>query len=96
MDVERSTQPGGATQLSISGMTCDGCAKTVARVLSRVPGVTRADVDFASGRALVTGQARADDLIAAVNGAGYGAQRHGADDAADPAARSSHARRGCC
>ncbi len=96
MGAERPTvEPGGATELSISGMTCDGCAKTVARVLSRVPGVTGADVEFASGHAVVTGQAQADDLIAAVTAAGYGVQRRGPGDDADPAAGAGHARRGC-
>ncbi|HUY83616.1 MAG TPA: heavy metal-associated domain-containing protein, partial [Steroidobacteraceae bacterium] len=43
------------TVLTITGMACDGCAGTVTRVLSRVPGVRRAEVDLASGRATVTG-----------------------------------------
>jgi hypothetical protein len=43
-------------------------------VLSRVPGVTRAEVDHTRGRATVSGTARPDDLIAAVRAAGYGAQ----------------------
>jgi len=65
--------PRGAA-LSISGMTCVGCANTVTRVLARVPGVASADVDFASGRAVVTGTARQGDLIAAVTAAGFGVQ----------------------
>ena len=60
-------------RLAISGMTCDGCATTVTRVLARVPGVTGARVDFASGRAVVAGTANAADLVAAVTAAGYGA-----------------------
>ena len=60
-------------RLAISGMTCDGCANTVTRVLARVPGVTGARVDFASGRAVVTGTANAAHLVAAVTAAGYGA-----------------------
>ncbi|MDE2166329.1 MAG: heavy-metal-associated domain-containing protein [Alphaproteobacteria bacterium] len=65
--------------LSISGMTCDGCAKTVTRILSRVPGVSSAKVDFATNRAVVTGSAHLDVLIAAVQAAGYGAQPMGSD-----------------
>ncbi|EFI53081.1 heavy metal-associated domain-containing protein [Afipia sp. 1NLS2] len=65
--------PGGIT-LSISGMTCVGCANTVTRVLARVAGVDSATVDFASGRAMVAGGARLEDLIAAVTAAGYGVQ----------------------
>ena len=73
MDELEPKGPGGTT-LSISGMTCLGCANTVTRVLARVPGVDSAKVDFASGRAIVTGDARLEDLIAAVTAAGYGVQ----------------------
>ena len=64
----------GGTTLSISGMTCSGCVNTLARVLSRVPGVENANVEFDSGRALVTGTADPKVLIRAVEAAGYGAQ----------------------
>ena len=67
-------ETGEALVLSISGMTCGGCASTLGRVLSRVPGVTRAEVDLASGRARVLGTVRPDELLAAVRGAGYGAE----------------------
>ncbi|HUZ73782.1 MAG TPA: heavy metal-associated domain-containing protein [Stellaceae bacterium] len=73
MDPKKNAWPGRAV-LAISGMTCDGCANTVTRVLSRVPGVTGATVDFGSGRATVTGNVRPEDLVAAVQAAGYGAQ----------------------
>ncbi len=58
-------------ELAISGMTCGGCASTVTRVLSRVAGVTAARVDLARGRASVEGAARAEDLVRAVQAAGY-------------------------
>lgn len=61
------------TVLSITGMTCGGCVNTVTRVLQRVPGVTRAEVDLASERARVEGAARPADLVAAAEGAGFGA-----------------------
>jgi len=51
LDAENS----GGTTLSISGMTCNGCANTVTRVLSRGPGVESANVDFENGRAVVYG-----------------------------------------
>ena len=66
-------ETGEALVLSISGMTCGGCASTLARVLGRVPGVTRADVDLAKARAQVAGTARPDELLDAVRRAGYGA-----------------------
>jgi copper chaperone CopZ len=57
--------------LSISGMTCGGCAVAVKWLLSRVPRVARAEVDLVKGLALVEGSARRDALIAAVEAAGY-------------------------
>ncbi|MBU6464581.1 MAG: heavy-metal-associated domain-containing protein [Bradyrhizobium sp.] len=69
LDAENS----GGNTLSISGMTCNGCANTVTRVLSRVLGVESANVDFENGRAVVTGTARPEVLINAVEATGYGA-----------------------
>ena len=64
----------GRTTLSIHGMTCSGCAGTVTRVLQRVPGVIRAEVDLESARAVVTGSAGAAELVAAAEAAGYEAE----------------------
>jgi copper chaperone len=74
----------GSVALSISGMTCSGCANTVTRVLSRVPGVASAQVDLASGRAVVVGEARQQDLIAAVEAAGFEAQAAPGEPSRDP------------
>lgn len=71
--MQTNTQKVGATTLALSGMTCDGCARTIERVLSRVPGVTSANVDFDLGVAIVNGSAAPSELIAAVEAAGYGA-----------------------
>jgi copper chaperone CopZ len=60
-------------KLKISGMNCEGCARTVERVLSRVTGVESAKVDFNRGTGVVRGTAQADELISAVVQAGYGA-----------------------
>ncbi|MDB5408334.1 MAG: Heavy metal transport/detoxification protein [Rhodospirillales bacterium] len=59
--------------LSVTGMTCAGCASAVTRVLSRVAGVGEAKVELAAGRATVTGSAAPAALVAAVAAAGYGA-----------------------
>jgi copper chaperone CopZ len=59
--------------LEVTGMTCSGCASTVTRVLTRVPGVSSAQVDLAGGRATVTGSAPPAALIQAVEAAGFGA-----------------------
>jgi cation-transporting ATPase V len=69
-------------ELDVSGMSCGSCAARVQRALSEQPGVTEALVNYATGRATVElepdaldpdGPATADRLVAAVQGAGYGA-----------------------
>ncbi len=69
----------GTVVLALSGMTCEGCAKTVTRILARVPGVSGAKVDFATGRALVSGSAPLHEFVAAVQAAGYGARSEPSD-----------------
>jgi Cu+-exporting ATPase len=60
--------------LAVRGMTCASCVARVERALTRVPGVVSASVNLATERASVVrwrGQAPADELIAALRGAGY-------------------------
>ena len=71
MAIQGSKEAAGPVVLAISGMTCGGCAGAVTRALSAVPGVAEARVDLAGGRATVTGTARAEDLIRAVQAAGF-------------------------
>ncbi|MCB9546141.1 MAG: cadmium-translocating P-type ATPase [Myxococcales bacterium] len=70
--------PPGPTELAIQGMTCAACVRRVEGALRGVPGVADAAVNLALGRATVTlapgATARAADLVAAVEGAGYHAQ----------------------
>ncbi|GHB16921.1 heavy metal translocating P-type ATPase [Salinicola rhizosphaerae] len=61
-------------RFSISGMTCAGCVNAVQKALARTPGVQRAQVNFASETAQVSGSASSEALVAAVKSAGYGAQ----------------------
>jgi P-type Cu+ transporter len=63
------------TELEIRGMHCASCAASVARVLRGVPGVDKAAVNLATERATVLHKDAVDPsaLIAAVEGAGYGA-----------------------
>jgi copper chaperone CopZ len=68
------SEPIHKVELTVSGMTCGGCASTVTRVLSRVPGVIEAHVDLASGCATVTGTAPAEELVQAVEAAGFAGQ----------------------
>ncbi|MFY9708233.1 MAG: heavy metal translocating P-type ATPase, partial [Desulfobacterales bacterium] len=64
-------------EFPVTGMTCANCAMNIERTLNKkVPGVLAAAVNFASERATVTyipGVAGIEDMIAAVEKAGYGA-----------------------
>ncbi|GGO38779.1 CopZ family metallochaperone [Deinococcus humi] len=61
-------------ELNITGMTCGHCQTGVTRALKGVPGVTDAQVDLKSGRAIVHGNAAAQQLIEAVVEEGFGAR----------------------
>ncbi|AGA89275.1 copper chaperone [Thioflavicoccus mobilis 8321] len=62
-------------ELQIAGITCQHCVAAVREALAGVPGVTRVvDVDLASGRAIVEGDAPLATLVAAVEDAGYRVQ----------------------
>ncbi|OMH31775.1 copper-translocating P-type ATPase [Motiliproteus sp. MSK22-1] len=67
------TQKGPQVHLALQGMTCAGCVKSIEDALDAVPGVTRVDVNFGSRSALVAGKLQAEQLIQAVEDAGYGA-----------------------
>jgi len=68
-----------SAEIPITGMTCANCAMTVERTLKKkVPGVVDASVNFASERARVRyipSLATMDDIIHAIEAAGYGAVR---------------------
>lgn len=55
----------------IKGMNCPHCQATVTRSIGAVEGVEAVDVNLSEGRATVEGEHNADDVIAAVNAAGF-------------------------
>lgn len=61
-------------QLLLSGMSCASCVTRVQNALQSVPGVTQARVNLAERTALVMGSASPQDLVQAVEKAGYGAE----------------------
>ncbi|UYG09657.1 heavy metal translocating P-type ATPase [Halomonas sp. M4R1S46] len=61
-------------RLSITGMTCASCVKTVQQALARTSGVISAEVNFGTHTAQVRGDADPDALIRAVEDVGYGAE----------------------
>jgi Cu+-exporting ATPase len=60
--------------LSLSGMHCSSCAGLIERSLKKVPGVTEANVNFASEKARIVYNpltAKVEDLVKGVENAGY-------------------------
>lgn len=59
--------------LKVGGMTCAHCVARVRKALDETAGVASAEVDFASGMANIgiAGTVTSDDVIAAVEKAGY-------------------------
>lgn len=66
-------------EIPITGMTCANCSMTIERVLNKkVPGVVKASVNFAAERAhveYIPTITTLDDIIHAIERAGYGAIR---------------------
>ena len=88
--------PHETRELAVSGMTCATCAGRIEKVLSAVPGVTRAQVNLATERASVealAGVLRPADLIAAVERAGFEAQLLTGDLERDRALTAAEQRR---
>lgn len=69
-----ATTPGQQVELALTGMTCASCANRIERKLNKLEGVT-ATVNYATEKAKVTyaDGVSTDDLVAAVEAAGYGA-----------------------
>ncbi|MFA6493011.1 MAG: heavy metal translocating P-type ATPase [Patescibacteria group bacterium] len=57
--------------LNIKGMTCASCAVRVEKNISKVPGVQKVVVNLLTKKATVTGSAKDNDLLSAVERAGY-------------------------
>ena len=66
---------GTDVELLLTGMTCASCANRIERKLNKIDGVT-ATVNYATEKAKVTfaDSVTTDDLVAAVESAGYGAK----------------------
>jgi Cu+-exporting ATPase len=67
----------GELELSVQGMTCASCVRRIEKALAKVPGVQTATVNLATERAKVSftsGKVSADELIQAIEKAGYKAE----------------------
>lgn len=60
-------------RLTVEGMSCGHCEQTVEDALSDVEGVESATADREAAAATVEGDADAEELVAAVEDAGYDA-----------------------
>jgi copper chaperone len=61
------------TTLSVTGMSCGHCERSVVEALEAVDGVDDASADNEAETATVEGDAPTADLVDAVEGAGYDA-----------------------
>lgn len=65
-------------ELDVQGMTCGNCVRHVTQALRELPGVDAVDVQLSAGKARVQhdpARVSAEQLIAAVEEAGYEASR---------------------
>ncbi len=60
--------------LTVTGMTCQGCVNSVARIVKRADPAADVAIDLATGRLEATTGASAQALVKAIAAAGYGAQ----------------------
>ena len=60
-------------QYSVTGMSCAACSSHVEKAVSKVPGVTFCSVNLLTNSMRVDGSAATEEIIAAVERAGYGA-----------------------
>ncbi len=64
-------------QYHVTGMSCAACSSRVEKAVSKVPGVTSCSVSLLTNSMGVEGSASAQDIIKAVEEAGYGALEKG-------------------
>ena len=64
-------------QYTVTGMSCAACSSRVEKAVSKVPGVTSCSVSLLTNSMGVEGSASAQDIISAVQAAGYGASKKG-------------------
>ncbi len=68
------SEPSNVQELIIDGAGCASCVGKIESAISKVPGVTKASMNFAERVVTVEGVAKDSDLITAVEDAGYNAK----------------------
>ncbi|MCH5187856.1 MAG: heavy metal translocating P-type ATPase [Oscillospiraceae bacterium] len=66
-------------QYNVTGMSCAACSARVEKAVLKVPGVTACSVSLLTNSMGVEGTAGAAEIVAAVEAAGYGASKKGAE-----------------
>ncbi|MBE5951300.1 MAG: heavy metal translocating P-type ATPase [Lachnospiraceae bacterium] len=66
-------------QYKVTGMSCAACSARVEKAVAKVEGVTACSVSLLTNSMGVEGTAKAEDIIKAVEDAGYGAVKKGAE-----------------
>ena len=64
-------------QYTVTGMSCAACSARVEKAVSKVPGVISCSVSLLTNSMGVEGTASPQEIIAAVQNAGYGAEKKG-------------------
>lgn len=78
-------------QYTVTGMSCAACSARVEKAVSKVPGVTSCSVSLLTNSMGVEGTATADAIVKAVEDAGYGASKKGAEKSSPAAAGAEDA-----
>jgi copper chaperone CopZ len=89
---DATNKPGAAT-IKVTGMTCDGCAKSIEQALDKLAGVHKAKVSYERGIAEITydsSKVTLDQIRATIREVGFGVE----EDNAPQAARGSKAAAG--
>ncbi|WP_429096257.1 heavy-metal-associated domain-containing protein [Aeromonas media] len=61
-------------ELTISGMSCGGCAASLQKALLAQSAVSQAQVDFASSKAIIESELSRAELIALIEAKGFSAK----------------------
>jgi copper chaperone len=59
----------------VSGMSCEHCAQTISKAIRSVDPGAKVEVDLAAGQIAVQSAGDPSKFVAAIEAAGYGAQR---------------------
>lgn len=80
-------------QYTVTGMTCAACQSHVEKAVAKVPGVSSVAVALLTNSMAVDGTASNEEIIRAVENAGYGARLKGEEKKKSSASENWHRKR---